>query len=44
MALYIAGMALEGITTVDTAEAAGVTFPDYVPLMQTLGGKLTLKK
>jgi 3-phosphoshikimate 1-carboxyvinyltransferase len=43
MALSIAGMALEGDTTVDTAEAAGVTFPDYIPLMQSLDGQLTSK-
>jgi len=44
MALSIAGMALDGITAVDTAEAAGVTFPDYVPLMQGLGAKISLKE
>jgi 3-phosphoshikimate 1-carboxyvinyltransferase len=44
MALSIAGMALDGGCTVDTAEAAGVTFPNYIPLMQRLGGNLTLKK
>ncbi len=40
MALAIAGMALDGATTIDTAEAAAVTFPDFVPFMQALGGKL----
>lgn len=40
MALSIAGMVLDGQTTVDTAEAAGVTFPDYVPLMNSIGGTL----
>jgi 3-phosphoshikimate 1-carboxyvinyltransferase len=44
MALSIVGMALDGITMVDTAEAAGVTFPDYVPLMQGLGAKISLKE
>ncbi len=42
MAMAIAGMALDGTTAVDTAEAAGVTFPDFVPLMQSIGGKLSL--
>ena len=42
MAMSIAGMALDGITSVDTAEAAGVTFPDYVPMMQSLGAKITI--
>jgi 3-phosphoshikimate 1-carboxyvinyltransferase len=41
MALSIAGMALDGQLCVDTAEAAGVTFPDYVPLMNSIGGQLT---
>lgn len=44
MALSIAGMVLDGTTTVDTAEAASVTFPDYVPLMQTLGAKIMLNE
>lgn len=44
MALSIAGMVLNGQTTVDTAEAAGVTFPDYVPLMNSIGGKLTVQQ
>ena len=43
MAMSIAGMVLEGITTVDTAQAAGVTFPDYVPLMQSLGADITIQ-
>jgi 3-phosphoshikimate 1-carboxyvinyltransferase len=43
MALSIAGMALDGQLCVDTAEAAGVTFPDYVPLMNSIGGRLTLQ-
>lgn len=42
MALSIAGLLLEGNTTVDTAQAAGVTFPDYVPLMQNLGAKIKM--
>lgn len=43
MALSIAGMVLDGQTTVDTAEAAGVTFPDYIPLMNSIGGQLTTR-
>lgn len=43
MALSIAGMTLDGQLCVDTAEAAGVTFPDYVPLMNSIGGRLTLQ-
>jgi 3-phosphoshikimate 1-carboxyvinyltransferase len=43
MAMSIAGMILEGTTTVDTAQAAGVTFPDYVPLMQSLGADITIQ-
>jgi 3-phosphoshikimate 1-carboxyvinyltransferase len=42
MAMSIAGMALDGMTTVDSAQAAGVTFPDYVPLMQSLGAKIKI--
>lgn len=43
MALSLAGMAIEGETVIDTAEAVDVTFPDYVKLMQSLGGKLSIK-
>lgn len=45
MACAIAGMCLDdGPSTVDTAEAAGVTFPDFVPLMNGIGAKMTLSK
>ncbi|MBC8379110.1 MAG: 3-phosphoshikimate 1-carboxyvinyltransferase [Planctomycetes bacterium] len=37
MALSIAGMALDGKTCIDTAEAVNVTFPEYVSLMTGLG-------
>ena len=40
MALSLAGMALHGETTIDTAEAVNVTFPNYVKLMQTLGADI----
>jgi len=42
MALSLAALALEGTSTIDTAEAVNVTFPDYVPLMQSVGAKITL--
>lgn len=40
MALSIAGMAIEGNTTIDTAEAVNVTFPEYVVLMKSLGANI----
>lgn len=42
MALSLAGMALPGTTTIDTAEAMSVTFPDYAKLMAAVGAKLQL--
>ena len=42
MALAIAGMAARGITTVDTAESASVTYPSFLRDMQALGGNLEL--
>jgi 3-phosphoshikimate 1-carboxyvinyltransferase len=42
MALAIAGMAARGITTVDTAESASVTYPSFLKDMQGLGGNLEL--
>ena len=41
MAMAIAGMALEGQTQIDTAEAMNVTFPEYTNLMTSLGANLT---
>ncbi|MBN1143424.1 MAG: 3-phosphoshikimate 1-carboxyvinyltransferase [Bacteroidales bacterium] len=41
MALSIAGLAAEGETTVDTAEAASVTFPNFVHDMTGLGAQFT---
>jgi len=43
MALSLATMAVEDESTIDTAEAVDVTFPDYVKLMQGIGGKIKLK-
>jgi 3-phosphoshikimate 1-carboxyvinyltransferase len=44
MALSIAGMALDGQTTIETAEAMNVTFPSYADLMKSLGGDLQLSE
>jgi len=44
MALSIAGMAVDGPTVIDTAEAINITFPDYVKLMKKLGAKMDLVK
>jgi 3-phosphoshikimate 1-carboxyvinyltransferase len=41
MSLALAGMNCGGRTTVHTAEAAGVTFPEFATLMTGLGGQLT---
>jgi 3-phosphoshikimate 1-carboxyvinyltransferase len=40
MALAVAGLAAEGVTTVDTAEAVDVTFPNFVDLMRNLGAEM----
>ena len=40
MALSLAGMAVEGACSIDTAEAMSVTFPDYVELMQSIGANI----
>ena len=42
MAMSIAGMALDGQMTIDTAEAMNVTFPEYVTLMAQLGADMKL--
>ncbi len=42
MALSIAGLIAQGSTTVNTAEAVSVTYPDYIQTMQKLGAKITL--
>jgi 3-phosphoshikimate 1-carboxyvinyltransferase len=44
MALSIAGMAINGKTTINDAEAMNVTFPDYVEKMQLLGANIELKQ
>ncbi len=43
MAMSIAGMALDGETTIDTAEAMNVTFPEYTALMTALGATLEIR-
>jgi len=42
MALSIAGMALDGAMSIDTAEAMNITFPEFVTLMNQLNAKMTL--
>lgn len=44
MALSIAAMAIDDKSTIDTAEAINVTFPNYVKLMQNLGANINLQK
>jgi 3-phosphoshikimate 1-carboxyvinyltransferase len=40
MALAVAGLAIPGQTEVDRADAVEVTFPNFVELMQKLGGRI----
>jgi len=40
MALTIAGMGVDGTTTVETAESVSITFPNFVALMQNLGAQI----
>lgn len=40
MALAVAGLVAKGETIVDTAEAIQITFPNFVELMQQVGGKV----
>lgn len=40
MALAVAGMACEGVTEVDTAEAVSITFPGFVELMRDAGAQI----
>lgn len=42
MALSLAGLAIEGQCTIDTAEAINVTFPDYVELMKSIGANMKM--
>ena len=43
MALSLAGMSLDGVCTIDTAEAISVTFPEYVKLMKSIGANMEMK-
>jgi len=40
MALSIAAMAIDGESSIDTAEAIAVTFPGYLDLMKSIGAKM----
>jgi len=40
MALAVAGLALDAPSTIDTAEAMSVTFPEFAKLMQSLGANI----
>ena len=42
MALSLAGMIASGRTVIDTAEAVGVTFPDYTDIMKKIGAKIEI--
>jgi 3-phosphoshikimate 1-carboxyvinyltransferase len=44
MALAVAGLACEGETEIDTAEAVSVTFPTFVQLMHSAGADMNLNK
>ena len=41
MALAIAGLCVDGETTIETAEAASVTFPNFSDLIKKCGGEIT---
>ncbi|HOE95442.1 MAG TPA: hypothetical protein PK847_02545 [Candidatus Sumerlaeota bacterium] len=41
MSLALAGLSAEGRTTIAGAEAVDVTFPEFVPLMKSLGAGIT---
>ena len=42
MALSLAAMAIEQPSSIDTAEAINVTFPQYVKLMKTIGANMEM--
>jgi len=43
MAMSLAAMGLDKPCTIETAEAIKVTFPEFVGLMQALGGNMEIK-
>ncbi|HSA15630.1 MAG TPA: 3-phosphoshikimate 1-carboxyvinyltransferase [Spirochaetota bacterium] len=44
MALAVAGLIADGATTIGTAEAVSVTFPDFMELMKGIGADIELLK
>jgi len=42
MAMSLAGMAVDGESIIDTAEAMNVTFPNYVELMKSIGANINI--
>jgi 3-phosphoshikimate 1-carboxyvinyltransferase len=40
MSLAVAGLLSEGVTTVGSAEAVGVTFPEFPELVKACGGDI----
>lgn len=42
MAMAVAAMGIEQQSTIDTAQAVNVTFPDFVPLMASIGADIEL--
>jgi 3-phosphoshikimate 1-carboxyvinyltransferase len=44
MAMSLAGMAVDGESEIDTAEAMSVTFPTFVDLMKNIGADMKLEK
>lgn len=44
MALAVAGLAAEGVTEIDTAEAMSITFPNFVELMTGIGARIEKKE
>ncbi len=43
MALAVAALAADGPTTIHGAEAAAVTFPDFVDLMRQAGADMSVR-
>lgn len=42
MALAVAGLCIDGTTTIDSAEAASVTFPNFAELITKIGGDISV--
>jgi 3-phosphoshikimate 1-carboxyvinyltransferase len=42
MALGVAGLAVENTTVIDTADALGVTFPEFQTLMNSVGAEMSI--